>query len=313
MAANNKCSLACFGILILCAAVAPHAVAQNTLVKLSAEVSTGQTPLNRTATYVLKLKWSGNLSLIEFDQPETPHLTNFKLAGSSSSNWVGAENGQNTSIKTFEYILRPEALGMGYVESLRLSYLDKSTDEKHTLYADRLGIEVVDPLPEPGEIPFGLLAGIWLTLVATVAVVALIWRAQKRKKEAARRAQIVVKPVEQEVLEMLQATVDLNSLDTKTGFSEISKILRSYLKRRFEIPAQGITTAEVVAAYRALDASVDQGMKLEEILQTSDIVKFSGEGGEPARLARVFALAENFLRTNLNTPASTTPAQVVSQ
>ncbi len=312
--AASKSPRIIFTLGLFLIALAGAARAQSTQVKLSASAGAAQVPLNRAATYIVQLKWSGNLSLIEFDQPETPRLANFKLAGSSSSNWVGVENGQNTSIKTFEYTLRPEALGMGYIEGLRLSYLDKSTNEKHALYADRLGIEVIDPLPEPGEIPVGLLAIIWSGFVAVVAVIALLWRARsKKKEEAARRAQIVVKPIEQEFLEQLQATVDINSLDTKTGFSEISKILRQYLKRRFEIAAQGITTAEVVAAYRALDASVDQAMKLEEILQTSDIVKFSGEGGEPAKLARCFALAENFLRTNLNASPTITATKAVNQ
>jgi hypothetical protein len=278
-----------------------HAAFAQTQVKLSASVAASQVPLNRTAAYIVQLKWAGNLALVEFDQPETPRLTNFKLVGSSSSNWVGVENGQNTSLKTFEYTLQPEALGMGYVEGLRLSYLDKSTNEKHTLYADRLGIEVIDPVPEPGEVPVALLAAIWLAVVAVVAVIAFVWRARNKKKEAARRAAaLVVKPIEQEALEQLQASVDLNSLDTKSGFSEISKILRQYLKRRFEIATQGITTAEVLSAYRSLDSSVDQAMKLEEILQTSDVVKFSGASGEPAKLARCYALAENFLQTNLN-------------
>lgn len=316
---KNTEAVACHRkILLVCAItvlLSSHfAFAQSTQVKLSASVAATQVPLNRTATYTVQLKWSGNLALIEFDQPETPRLTNFKLAGSSSSNWVGVESGQNTSIKTFEYTLRPEALGMGYVEGLRLSYLDKATNEKHTLYADRLGIEVIDPLPEPGEVPVGLLASVWLGIVAAVAMIALVWRARNQKKEAAlRAAALVVKPFEQEMLEQLQASVDLNSLDTKAGFSEISKILRQYLKRRFEIPAAGITTAEVVAAYRGLDTSVDQAMKLEEILQTSDVIKFSGESGEPAKLARCFALAESFLRTNLNTPSSTISNRTADQ
>ena len=284
------------------------AFAQNTQVKLSVSASALNVPLNRTSTYIVQLKWSGNLALVEFDQPETPRLTNFKLAGSSSSNWVGVENGQNTSIKTFEYTLKPEALGMGYVEGLRLSYLDKSTSEKHALYSDRLGIEVIDPLPEPGEVPVGLLAAIWIGVVAAVAALAFIWRARNKKKDAGRRAaSLVIKPVEQEFLEQLQASVNINSLDTKANFSELSKILRQYLKRRFEIAAQGIATAEVVAAYRALDPSVDQAMKLEEILQTSDVVKFSGASGEPAKLARCYALAENFLRANL----SASPQQAI--
>jgi len=45
---------------------------------------------------------------------------------------------------------------------------------------------------------------------------------------------------------------------------------------------------------------------LEEVLQTSDVVKFSGAGGDPSRLARAYALTENFLRANLK------PAEIVA-
>jgi hypothetical protein len=101
-------------------------------------------------------------------------------------------------------------------------------------------------------------------------------------------------------LERLQAAVDLNSLEIRPGFSEVSRLVRQYLQRRFDIPVQGIATMEVTTAYRALDGELTRGLQLEEILQTCDLVKFSGEGGDPARLARVYALAENFLRAHLS-------------
>jgi hypothetical protein len=256
--------------------------------------------LNRLAVYTLKLKWQGRLSDIEFDPPESPQLSNFKIAGSSSSNWVGVENGQPISIKTFEYSLRPEGLGMGYVEGMRVSYLDKGNGEKHSLYTSRVGIKVVDPLPEPDEAPLGLALTLGLLLCAILVVLIFQFEARAKKKEAARWAAEAEKPLEQEFVEELKTTVDINTTDLKEAFAALSKLLRRYLNRRYAIPAQGISTPEVVAAFRPAAASEEQAAQIEEILQTCDLFKFSGEAGEPSRLARVYALTENFLQSNLN-------------
>lgn len=268
-------------------------------VKLNAAISPQETPLNRAATCVVQLKWRGDLSQIEFDPPETPRLSNFKLSGSASSNWVGLENGVETAIKTFEYTLKPEGLGMGYVEPLRVSYLDKRTNEKHDLYTTRLSVQIVDAVAEPGETPIGLIFGIVAGLAIIGGLAYFYWQRREQKAEQARQAAQIVKPIEEEFLEELQASVDLNALDAKEAFTALSKLLRNYLQKRFDIPAQGITSAEVVEAFRPLTADLNQVMQLEEVLQTSDVVKFSGAGGDPTRLARAYALAENFLRANL--------------
>jgi hypothetical protein len=267
-------------------------------VTLSASAASGETPLNRLATYTVQLKWKGRLADIEFDPSETPMLSNFQLAGSSSSNWVGIESGQQTSIKTFEYSLRPEGLGMGYVEGMRVSYLDKATAEKHTLYTDRVGIKVIDPLPEPEKAPLGMALFIGLVVCALLVGVIFKLEARAKQKELARLAAMAEKPLEQEFLEELKSTVDINTTNLKEAFVTLSRLVRRYLNRRYEIPAQGISTEEVIAAFRKLAPSEEQIIKIAEILQTCDLFKFSGEVGDPARLARTFALIENFLQMN---------------
>lgn len=269
------------------------------VVSMSAAAALDEVPLNRFAAYTIKLKWQGRLSDIEFNPPDLPQLSNFTIAGSSSSNWVGVENGQPTSIKTFEYSLRPEGLGMGYVDAMRVSYLDKTTGEQHSLYSSRVGIKVVDPLAEPDEAPLGLIVTIGLLLCAGLAILVFQREARAKKKEAARLAALAVKPLEEEFLEELKNTVNINTTELKEAFASLSKLLRRYLHRRYEIPAQGVATPEVVAALRNLTAE-EQTTHIEEILQTCDLFKFSGETGEPARLARVYALTENFLQSNLN-------------
>ena len=269
------------------------------LVSMSATAASEEVPLNRFAAYTIKLKWQGRLSDVEFTPPELPPLANFKIAGSSSANWVGVENGQPTSIKTFEYSLRPEGLGMGYVDAMRVSYLDKATGEQHSLYTSRVGIKVIDPLAEPDEAPLGLIVTIGLLLCAGLAILVFQREARAKKKEAARLAALAVKPLEEEFLEELKSTVNINTTELKEAFASLSKLLRRYLHRRYEIPALGVATQEVVAALRNLTAE-EQTTHIEEILQTCDLFKFSGGAGEPARLARVYALTENFLQSNLN-------------
>jgi len=272
-----------------------HAAVQ---VSMSATAALEEVPLNRFAAYTIKLKWQGRLSAIEFNPPELPQLSNFKIAGSASSNWVGVENGQPTSIKTFEYSLRPEGLGMGYVDGMRVSYLDKLTGEQHSLYTSRVGIKVVDPVAEPDEAPLGLALTVGLLLCAGLAILVFQMEARAKKKAAAQLAATAVKPLEEEFLEELKNTVNINTTELKEAFALLSKLLRRYLNRRYEIPVQGISTQEVVAAFRNLTSSDEQTTHIEEILQTCDLFKFSGEAGEPARLARVYALTENFLQMN---------------
>ncbi|MGH7597870.1 MAG: hypothetical protein ACREOI_16095 [bacterium] len=274
------------------AAVAPLQVSVN------ASAASEETPLNRLATFTVQLKWQGRLSDVEFDPLETPQLANFKVAGSSSSNWVGLENGRQTSITTFSYSLRPEGLGMGYVEGVRVNYLDKATGEKHALYTSRVGIKVIDAAPEPDEAPLGLALAVGLLVCAALVALVFQLEARAKKKEAARLAATAPKPLEDEFVDELKSTVDINSTDLKEAFFTLSKLLRRYLNRRYQIPAQGISTQEVVAALRQVALPEEQTTQIEEILQTSDLYKFSGEAGEPARLARAFALTENFLQTN---------------
>jgi len=282
-------------MLISCVWLAQATAQDQTTVKLSAFSESDKVPLNRTATYVIRLEWSGAQSVYEFEQPETPRLSNFKLAGSSSSNSVRVAGGANTSVKTFEYLLRPQELGMGYVEGGRLGYVDKATGERHTLYTDRLGIQIIDPVAEPGEAPLGLIMLLGVGLAGILAGLVLYWQRRKQQEERARAAAQAAKPLEEEFLEQLRASVDLNTTETRTAFYDISRLLRQYLTRRFEIPSHGITTAEVLAAYQKIDEDPHQLTRLEEVLQTSDVFKFSGETGDPARLARIYALTEAFL------------------
>ena len=277
--------------------------------RLSVKAGSDAVPLNRTTTFEVQLRWAGELANLEFDRPETPRVSNFEIAGSASSNWVGLQNGVNTSIKTFEYTLRPISLGMGYIEALRVDYTDNTTGERHSLHTDRVGIKIVEAVREPNQAPLGLAMLTTLTLMLVLSAGIWLLQRYRKKQEQERLAAIPHKTLEEEALEELRNTVDLNTLDAKAAFSQITKIIRQYLSQRFQIQAQGISSPEVLAGYREAVPDLDLGMKLEEILQTSELAKFSGESGDPGRLARIFALTESFLKGNQNTATTTATVQ----
>lgn len=292
-----------FGIVLLI----PLLASAQPGVEARLSVSTGSdaVPLNRTTTFEVQLRWAGELANLEFDRPETPRVSNFEITGSASSNWVGLKNGVNTSIKTFEYTLRPISLGMGYVEALRVDYTDNTTGERHSLRTDRLGIKIVEAVREPEQAPLGMAMVATLALALVLAVGIWLLQRYRKKQEQERLAAIPQKTLEEEALEELRNSVDLNAHDAKEAFSQITRIIRQYLSKRFQIQAQGVSSTEVLAGYREAVTDADLGMKLEEILQTSELAKFSGESGDPGRLARIFTLTESFLKGNQSSATTT--------
>ncbi|MGH7455424.1 MAG: hypothetical protein ACRENG_28985, partial [bacterium] len=121
----------------------------------------------------------------------------------------------------------------------------------------------------------GLALAVGLLICAVFVVFVFQMEARAKKKEAARLAAMAPMPLEDEFVNELKSTVDINASDLKDAFITLSKLLRRYLNRRYQIPAQGISTQEVVAALRQAASSEEQTTHVEEVLQTCDLYKFS--------------------------------------
>lgn len=77
-------------------------------------------------------------------------------------------------------------------------------------------------------------------------------------------------------LQTLEARQLWQNGDTKTYYSELTRILRAYLEGRYDLPALEMTTRQIT---RALEQrrllSEDRAGELSELLQISDLVKFA--------------------------------------
>jgi hypothetical protein len=63
--------------------------------------------------------------------------------------------------------------------------------------------------------------------------------------------------------------------EIKAFHSQLSHIVREYLEGRFAIPALESTTDEILAALRRTDLAEEWRLRLRQMLQTADLVKFA--------------------------------------
>lgn len=274
---------------------------QQSEIKVTAFTSQQEVPVNRTVRYIIQVEWLGELDNYEISEVETPELRNFKIIKTSSADRRESIDGTLKAIKTFEFELQPEELGMGYIEGVIVRYIDKITGDGKHLVTNRLQVKVIDPIPEPGSRNwiYWLIVGLLLSMAVAIGLYLL-----QKKRLAARRAQEAMEneePTGKLLLKELKETVLLNepSVNFEDGFSKMSWILRRYLEDRYGFDATHALNEEIVQKLKqnAVDDSLINNVV--EIFDKCDIVKFSGTGAERSEFERIFTLLEDFIITTL--------------
>ncbi|MFQ5649347.1 MAG: BatD family protein [bacterium] len=266
-------------------------------VKVTARVSRKVVPQNETLILAIKVTWKGDLDRFEIEKVERPVLTNLEVVGNSSSNQVRQDSVMR-AIKTFEYILRPQELGMAYIDGSIITYKDLETEEEHTLVTQRLDVRVTDPIIEGNNHVLILVASGLLVLGAVAAVSVTVVRRKRAKEADEKRRALEAVPVEERFLSELEACVNLNDVNAGEAFASLARVFKKYLSEKYRIPAMGLTTQEICHELNKLAVEDRSVRHAEEVLNSSDVAKFSGGQVERATLERAYTLVEDILRQN---------------
>ena len=271
-------------------------------IKVSAHISTNEVPLNRDLTFTVKVIWEGDLNKYHISDIENPVLDNFEIMSTATADRRMSESGVNKAAKIYEFILKPNSLGMGYVEEVIVKYIDNETGDGHHLITNRLNIKIIDPVPEPGSKKW-LIKWIILCLFAIVVfIVFYLWK--KKQKEIKRQKDVEEKIVllEEEYLTNLKDSIDLTVLEIniKDTFWKLSKIFRKYLSQKYDIPALESTTDNIMELLVKFDLDMTMINNIREVLSVSDLAKFAGSEGSKTELDRCYTLVEVILEKNLN-------------
>ena len=275
--------------------------ATESMVKVTGKVDQKQVPLNRFLKFTVRIEWTGDISRYQISELEDPIINNFEIYSTSSADYRMKEAGVDKAAKTYEFLLKPQSLGMGYIEGVMVKYIDNVTGEGHHLVTNRIDVEVIESVPEPGSKNWIYK---WIVLLALIIAVAMVIgfevkkRRERRQKEA-EKIQIV--PLEEEYLTTLKNTLDLKKPDLvlNEAFWTLSKIFRKYLAQKYDIAALELTTDELLSILSEKIEDESLANMAQEVLTVCDVAKFAGSNGDQNQLVRVYTLVESILEKNL--------------
>ncbi len=264
-------------ILLLLASAALHA-ADSTASKITLHTYLEQNdvPQNREAVYHVELSWEGDLQRYHISQISTPVLTNLTLRGSGSANrFFTDEQGKSHSLKRITYYLKPVEMGMAYIDGITVQYEDTKTQQKESLSAQRLGVKIIEAVPEAGA---GVSAGVilfYILLVVFLAVFAYsLWKYFKIRNEEQEETAPELS-LEERFLEELNLLKKDNGNNPEDGFHQLMQLTRRYFSDKFELnPAAGFN--EIKKLLEDKNAPADLFTKLERLYRQGELSQFAG-------------------------------------
>lgn len=296
---------ALFLLLSFCPARAQDSTAVKTpdypsQVRAVASLNQQKVAQNHAVRLTVEVSWRGDLDRFEIQKCSAPALTNLDVAGSASSNWVGENDGALQTVKTFEFVLQPQSLGMAYVDGVTIEYRDAATDQVHSLVTGRLDLTVTDPVYERDNRPLAFI-GVGVLVVALCVAGFSFYLKRKREKQAAAQARMEATiSLEQRFLNELRSRIKLGDSNIDESFAELAKLLRRYLSEKYGIAAMGMAPAEIrnELSHCGVDQNVIQ--QTVEVLEASDVAKFSGGRTERSGVDRAYVLVEQIIERHQN-------------
>jgi hypothetical protein len=263
-------------------------------ISVSTLVNKTKVPLNRTFELKVSISWLGDSERIDVISFDNPALSNFEIVGTSTT----SRTEMDQVFKDYTYTLKPIELGMGYVEGVIVKAHDKLLDKDENMLTQRIPVEVIDPVLEPGEtrIPWEFIIPILVFLVLVLGY--FFWYKKRQQKKQATLIEPET-PLEINYIEDLKQQIDLIQPNLSNDFTSLSKLLRSYLKEKFDVRALEATTKELNNVLVGTNMEENQITSIREILSRSDEIKFSGIEGSKEELSRFYTLFEGILESFL--------------
>lgn len=162
----------------------------------------------------------------------------------------------------------------------------------------------IRPIKEPLNLPFKfseiqyyVLAGI----VALLLIAGLIYYLKTRKKKPVMVKRIIRKepPHDTALKKLRQLEEDKlwQKGEVKEYYSGLSEIIREYIEGRYNFLALESTTDEIISKFMAISIDPQLKDKLQDMLQTADLVKFAKSSPLPDEHKRYMGIALEFVQS----------------
>jgi len=272
-------------------------------IRLRTFIESESVPLNREAVYHIELSWRGDLSRYKISEILEPTVSNLATRGSGSSNKVrSAADGSLISSKEISFYFRPLEIGMAYIDGVTIKYTDQLKEKDESLISSRIGVKIIEPLPEPSE--NGALSNILLYLIGLIVIGSLVFlyfRYRKKQKEAEENALSEIKEtVEEKYLRLLKETIHFNTDNIKDSLNDLTHLLNGYLSERYHLPASNLSENDLLDALSEKEISEESVTRINDYFTKANLVRFAGEAVEDSEFHRLYDTVELVLESQKN-------------
>jgi len=233
--------------------------------------------LNKEVIFHVELTWEGDLQRYHITEVSEPALTNLKLRGSGSTNrFYTDDQGRPLSLKRITYYFTPLDMGMGYIDGVSVRYQDINTEQLETLFAQRLGVKIIEPERESGATRYGgqlLLLGIVLAFLIVFGY--FLRKYFKIRKQEQHNIEIEL-TIEEQFEQDLKNLIKQKTGDTRADFGSLMQLLKQYLSRKYGLDT-GHSFEQAKTALKQKNIQGDVLEKLNQIYKQSELSKFAGE------------------------------------
>jgi hypothetical protein len=263
-------------------------------------VESESVPLNLEVVYYIELKWDGDLNLYKISELKEPTAVNLIHRGSGTRNIVSTgKDGKIISTKIISYYFKPVEIGMAYIDGLFIKYEDTVSGQEGNLLSSRIGVKIIDPLPEPSNNFFSrelIFIVIVLSLIILIGYFVLRFQIQKKKAKE-KDSQLVKETVEEKYLRLLKETIQLNPDNIKEGIVDLSHLLTGYFSESLAVPVANLSTDDLIQLLS--DNKLDETTlsRVKEFYTQTNLIKFAGTSINESELHRFYDIVEMILNS----------------
>jgi hypothetical protein len=228
-------------------------------ISLRTYVENESVALNREVVYVVQLSWQGELSRYKISDVLDPDATNLIVRGSGSSNKVITNpQGQEISTKKVTFYFKPIEMGMAYINGVTVRYEDTLLDKKESLLASRIGVQIVDPIPDSSSSNiFQYIVYILVVIVVGLSVYLFLIYNKRKKENALKEFENIKETIEEKYLRILKETIHLAG-------------------KKYTISLSNMSTEEILKFLEEKESDSKIYAKLKEFITKSDLIRFAG-------------------------------------
>ncbi len=272
-----------------------------TKIQLKAYLDQDEVPQNREVVYHVELNWIGDLDRYQISDIGDPVISNLKLRGSGSSNrYFIDDSGNPKSVKQVNYYFTPIEMGMAYIDGITIQYEDKILAQKETLSARRLGVKIIEPLPDPDAgMDIGLIIIIGIAILFIFVVIYFLGRYLKQRKLNAQAEESRIQTLEEKYLELLD-NIELSAENRNETLSSITKLLGSYFSEKYELPSSA-DFDQIKQKLQKINIAVDLHDKINNLYERDKLSKFAREQIAENELHLFFDTVERLIKQIQNT------------